>query len=113
MAMAPTAPANLQAARSTTSKLDQIVAKARKSADARMSGYREQSLKLHPQVCGRCGREFTRENLHELTVHHKGSQPRQQSARRQQLGKSLHVLPRLGAPEVFHPGARRGARDSD
>jgi hypothetical protein len=22
-------------------------------------------------VCGRCAREFTRENLHELTVHHK------------------------------------------
>ncbi len=52
-------------------KLDEIVAKARKGADTRMSGYREQSLRLHPQVCGRCGREFTRENLHELTVHHK------------------------------------------
>lgn len=52
-------------------KLDQIVAKARKQADTRMAGYREQSLKLHPHVCGRCGREFTRENLHELTVHHK------------------------------------------
>ena len=52
-------------------KLDKIVAKASKGADARMSGYREQSLKLPPQVCGRCGREFTRENLHELTVHHK------------------------------------------
>ena len=52
-------------------KLDKIVAKARKGADARMSGYRELSLRLHPQVCGRCGREFTRENLHELTVHHK------------------------------------------
>jgi 5-methylcytosine-specific restriction endonuclease McrA len=36
-----------------------------------MQGYREQSLKLHPWVCGRCGRTFTRENLHELTVHHK------------------------------------------
>ena len=36
-----------------------------------MRGYREQSLRLHPWVCARCGREFTRENLHELTVHHK------------------------------------------
>ena len=54
-----------------SAKLDQIVAKARKEQDARMSGYREQSLKLHPHVCARCGREFTRENLHELTVHHK------------------------------------------
>jgi hypothetical protein len=26
---------------------------------------------LYPWVCARCGREFTRENLHELTVHHK------------------------------------------
>ena len=36
-----------------------------------MQGYREQSLRLFPWVCARCGREFTRANLHELTVHHK------------------------------------------
>lgn len=54
-----------------TDKLDEVVAKARKEAEKRMQGYREQSLRLHPWVCGRCGREFTRENLHELTVHHK------------------------------------------
>lgn len=53
------------------SKLDKIVEEARKAADKRQQGYREQSLKLHPWVCGRCGREFTRKNLHELTVHHK------------------------------------------
>jgi len=52
-------------------RLDQIVAKARREADDRMAGYREQSLRLHPWVCARCGREFTRANLHELTVHHK------------------------------------------
>jgi hypothetical protein len=52
-------------------KLDEIVAKARKDTDERMRGYRDQSLRLHPWVCARCGREFTRENLHELTVHHK------------------------------------------
>ncbi|MDH3281290.1 MAG: YajD family HNH nuclease [Gammaproteobacteria bacterium] len=52
-------------------KLDGIVAQARQNADLRMQGYREQSLRLHPWVCARCGREFTRENLHELTVHHK------------------------------------------
>lgn len=52
-------------------KLDAIVAKARKAGDERMRGYREQSLRLYPWVCARCGREFTRENLHELTVHHK------------------------------------------
>ena len=52
-------------------KLDEVVAKARKAAADRMGGYREQSLRLYPWVCARCGREFTRENLHELTVHHK------------------------------------------
>ncbi len=54
-----------------TGKLDQVVAKARKDAHVRMRGYREQSLRMHPWVCARCGREFARENLHELTVHHK------------------------------------------
>ncbi len=52
-------------------KLDRVVAQARRGAEARMRGYREQSLRMHPWVCARCGREFTRENLHELTVHHK------------------------------------------
>ncbi len=54
-----------------TSKLDQIVIDARRAAEERSLTYREQSLRLHPWICGRCGREFTRENLHELTVHHK------------------------------------------
>lgn len=62
MANKPNAPAD---------KLDRLVANAHKERDKRMVGYREQSLKLHPWVCGRCGREFVRENLHELTVHHK------------------------------------------
>jgi hypothetical protein len=52
-------------------KLDQVVADARKAAAERQLGYREQSLKLHPWVCARCGREFNRTNLRELTVHHK------------------------------------------
>jgi hypothetical protein len=52
-------------------KLDRIVSEARKSWQEREKGYREQSLKIHPWVCARCGREFTRENLHLLTVHHK------------------------------------------
>lgn len=54
-----------------TAKLDQLVAKAHKDADVRMRGYREQSLRLHPHVCARCGRAFDASNLHELTVHHK------------------------------------------
>lgn len=56
---------------SETSRLDRVVADARREAERRMTGYREQSLRLHPWICGRCGREFTRANLHELTVHHK------------------------------------------
>ena len=51
--------------------MDRIVSEARKSWQEREKGYREQSLKIHPWVCARCGREFTRENLHLLTVHHK------------------------------------------
>ncbi|HED32589.1 MAG TPA: HNH nuclease family protein [Gammaproteobacteria bacterium] len=51
-------------------KLDRVVAKARKDAETRGHGYREQALKLYPWICGRCCREFTRVNLQELTVHH-------------------------------------------
>ena len=54
-----------------TDKLDRVVANARRSMDERAAGYREQALKLFPWVCGRCGREFSRTNLRELTVHHK------------------------------------------
>ena len=54
-----------------TDKLDRIVADARRGSDERAAGYREQALKLFPWVCGRCGREFARDNLRELTVHHK------------------------------------------
>jgi hypothetical protein len=52
-------------------RLDRIVAQARRDRDEREKGYREQALKLYPWVCGRCAREFTRENLRELTVHHR------------------------------------------
>jgi len=52
-------------------KLDQVVADAIKNRDQRELGYREQALKLYPWICGRCSREFTRENLQELTVHHR------------------------------------------
>ena len=52
-------------------RLDVVVAKARQASEERMKGYREQSLRIHPWVCARCGREFTLKNLHELTVHHK------------------------------------------
>ncbi|TVQ88213.1 MAG: HNH nuclease family protein [Chromatiaceae bacterium] len=54
-----------------SSRLDEVVARARQVADERAAGYREQALKLYPWVCGRCAREFTHANLRELTVHHK------------------------------------------
>jgi len=50
---------------------EQIIRRARKAEDERQKGYREQSLRIHPWVCARCGREFTHKNLHMLTVHHK------------------------------------------
>jgi hypothetical protein len=53
------------------SKLDRIVAEARRAADAREQGYREQALKIYPWICGRCAREFTQANVRELTVHHR------------------------------------------
>jgi hypothetical protein len=53
------------------SRLDQLVAATHRNRDARELGYREQALKLYPWICGRCQREFTRENVHELTVHHR------------------------------------------
>jgi hypothetical protein len=53
------------------SKLDRILAEARRTAKEREQSYREQALKIYPWICGRCGREFTRANLRELTVHHR------------------------------------------
>lgn len=55
----------------TMKKADNSIAEARRNAEARGHSYREQSLKMFPWVCGKCKREFTRENLSELTVHHK------------------------------------------
>lgn len=52
-------------------KLDRVVAEARQARETREKGYRERALKMYPWVCGRCAREFNRENLHELTVHHR------------------------------------------
>ena len=53
------------------SKLDRVVAEARRAAERRELDYRERALKMYPWICGRCAREFTRANLSELTVHHR------------------------------------------
>jgi HNH endonuclease len=56
---------------SDRSKLDRILAENRRSASEREQGYRQQALNIYPWICGRCGREFTRANVRELTVHHR------------------------------------------
>jgi 5-methylcytosine-specific restriction endonuclease McrA len=53
------------------SRLDRVVAEARRHSTEREATYRERALKLYPHVCGRCGREFSGVRLQELTVHHK------------------------------------------
>jgi len=52
-------------------KLDNIVKSARADYASREDGYRQRALKLYPWICGRCTREFTQDNLQELTVHHR------------------------------------------
>ncbi len=51
-------------------KSEAVIAQARRAAQERQGGYREQALKLFPHVCGRCCREFEGKKLRELTVHH-------------------------------------------
>jgi 5-methylcytosine-specific restriction endonuclease McrA len=53
------------------SRLDRVVAEARRHSNEREAAYRERALKLFPWICGRCAREFSGVRLRELTVHHK------------------------------------------
>ena len=53
------------------SRLDRVLADARREREARGHSYREQALKLYPWVCGRCGRHFEGKTLRMLTVHHR------------------------------------------
>ena len=57
--------------RTDASKLDRIVAEARRAREQREKSYRDQALRIHPWVCARCAREFDRGKLQLLTVHHK------------------------------------------
>jgi len=52
-------------------KLNKVVAESRKNAELRGHSYRDLALKMYPWICTKCTREFGRENLSELTVHHK------------------------------------------
>ena len=53
------------------SRLDRVLADAQRHRQEREQTYREQALKLYPWICGRCGREFSRARVRELTVHHR------------------------------------------
>jgi len=55
----------------SSDKLDKIVQQARNASDERDKGYRARALKMYPWICGRCSREFSRDNVQELTVHHR------------------------------------------
>ena len=61
----------LQMSKPDHARLDRVVAEARRNREQREQEYRERALKLYPWICGRCAREFRRENLRELTVHHR------------------------------------------
>ena len=50
---------------------DRMIAETLRNRQTRELGYREQALKIYAWICGRCAREFTRENLQQLTVHHR------------------------------------------
>ncbi len=52
-------------------ELSQLVNRLKHESKPSNAGYREQSLKIHGWICAKCGREFERENLRLLTVHHK------------------------------------------
>jgi hypothetical protein len=52
-------------------RLDRVVAEARRAREERESGYRERALAIYPWICGRCGREFDRTTVRQLTVHHR------------------------------------------
>jgi len=58
-------------AHKNSNRLDAIVAQAQGNRKKREQDYRAQALKLFPWVCTRCGRDFDKKNLRELTVHHK------------------------------------------
>ncbi len=50
---------------------DRMIAQTLRNRQQREQGYRDQALKIYPWICGRCAREFTRETVHQLTVHHR------------------------------------------
>ena len=54
----------------TKAEIEAIV-RDMKAQDSGGRDYRQRSLQRHGWICAKCGREFERETLHLLTVHHK------------------------------------------
>ncbi|PCJ57245.1 MAG: hypothetical protein COA73_11005 [Candidatus Hydrogenedentota bacterium] len=52
-------------------RMAKLLEEIRGKKATREVGYRERALALFPNVCGRCGKEFSGAKLRELTVHHK------------------------------------------
>ncbi|OGV65904.1 MAG: hypothetical protein A3K19_07850 [Lentisphaerae bacterium RIFOXYB12_FULL_65_16] len=50
---------------------EKALAELRRYREERETGYRSRALKLFPHVCASCGREIPLKRLHELTVHHR------------------------------------------
>ncbi len=59
-----------QAPARSQEELDELVRRMKGEQKGEES-YRERSLRLHGWICAKCGREFDRQNLHLLTVHHR------------------------------------------
>lgn len=70
MASATRARGPRQVPKKNQEELDELVRKMRGEITS-TGNYRERSLKIYGWICAKCGREFDRENLHLLTVHHK------------------------------------------
>lgn len=49
----------------------ELLAEVRRSREERETSYRGRALRLYPNICASCGREFAGKKLRELTVHHK------------------------------------------
>ncbi|MCL2669455.1 MAG: YajD family HNH nuclease [Syntrophaceae bacterium] len=55
----------------TQRPVEEVVRAMKASRSPGDEAYRERSLVIHGLICGRCGREFSAQQRHLLTVHHK------------------------------------------
>jgi len=63
----------LPSATKPAQSVEEALRELKKANQAANEGYRMRSLKVHGNICARCGREFAPTQLHLLTVHHKDS----------------------------------------